>query len=299
MKIPTLNPKFQIVIPTHNRPTLTDQKTWRSLPKELRQETLIITSTKRDMKLLRKALGHKHVYAIDDPSIDGIAKKRQWIVENVKAEYIVQLDDDLTFQHRCPKRMRELNDKGMWQMKKKFAGEKFIRTSEMTDKQKMKAWARMVDYVTSRGFVHGGFGPRMGNNTEKGEYRINGRVMQAMFHHRRTLLKRDIRFDAVRFREDFHVNLSLLKLGYPNFVNAQFIVNADPFGKNGGCSDERTIEASNKEAELLAKMHTPFVKVAERKYKGAANIPRKEVTCYWQKAYSSAKKKDRYVKSKN
>ena len=295
MKIPVLNKEFQLVIPTHGRCSYEQQKTWRSLPQEMREQTLVITSTRQDMKRLRTVLDHSHVYAVDDQSVDGIAKKRQWLIENIRADYIFQLDDDLTFQHRCPKRMRYLDDKGTWKMLDQYKDKKFIRVQEFSEKQKLQAWEMMFARISNYGYAHGGLAPRMGNNNEKGEYRINGRVMQAMFHHRRTLLKKGVRFDALKFREDFHVNLSLLRLGYPNFVNARFIVNADPFGKKGGCSDERSIEESNRQAFLLEKMHTPFVKAAHRKYAESSNVPRVEVTCFWQKAYNSAKKQERYV----
>lgn len=293
MKIPTLDKDFQIVIPTHGRASLSRQKTWRSLPPSLREQTLIITSTKSDMKELRRVLSHEHVYCLGDPSVDGIAKKRQWIIENIKADYIFQLDDDLVFQRRCPKRMRFLNEKGMWEMKPKFKDKvKFIEVNGFTDKQKEHFWDIFRARILDNGYAHGGLGPRMGNNTSKDEYQTPGRLTQAMCHHRKTLLKRGIRFDSFRFREDFHVTISLLKAGYPNLVSHKFIVNADPFGMSGGCYEERTIKASDKDAKRLAKKHAPFVKAVERKYK---DMIRTEVVCYWQKAYNSAKRQDRYV----
>ena len=291
MKIPVLDKECQIVIPTHQRTALKDQKTWLSLPESLRFSTLLLTSTKEDMKALRRSLQYDHVYCVDDPSIDGIAKKRQWIIENIKSEFIFQMDDDLTFQHRCPRSMRFLNDAGTWKMHEEFSAEKFIRIKELTEKDKIRAWNRFMDRSIGKGYVHGGLGPRMGNNNAKEEFRKNTRLMQCLYHHRKTLLKKSIRFDRVRFREDFHVTLSLLKLGYTNILNQQFIVNADPFGKKGGCTDERTVEASNKQAELLAKLHTPFVKTVEREYSNTVN--RIEVVCFWAKAFASSGKNRR------
>jgi len=295
MKIPVLNKEMQLIIPTHQRTTCKQQKTWFGLPKSLREQTLIITSTKEDMKALRKNLDYEHVYAINDPSIDGIAKKRQWLIEHIKSDFIFQLDDDLTFQHRCKKKYRQVNDKNLWEVKPKYKGKiNFIELQGFDEDWKDKAWQSFFTKIFNGGFVHGGLGVRMGNNRDPLEYKIVGRAMQAIFNHRKTLLKHGIKFDDVRFREDFHVTMSLLCRGYPNIVNNRLIVNPEAFGKAGGCSDERTIEASNKEAVRLAKRHHPFVKTVKKEYN--TSVHRTEVVCYWAKAYQSAKKQDRRIK---
>ena len=295
MKLPTLDPDFQLVIPTHQRTDLRSQKTWRRLPRELKEKTLIITSTKEDMRVLRKLLKHDHVYAVNDPSIDGISKKRQWIIENVRSDFVFQLDDDLTFLHRCSKRFRYFDKEAKsWKIRDKYRdSHMLIENAKFTEEHQLKSWYSFFNRIADEGFAHGGLGCRMANNTQEDEIKIVGRSMQAIFHHRKTLLRKGIRFDAVRFREDFHVTLSLLRLGYPNIIHNAFIFNASDFGKGGGCSDERTLEASNKEAYRLAKRHAPFVKTVERKYSHVAQ--RTEVVCSWQKAYESANKKDRRV----
>lgn len=293
MKIPVLDKDIQLIIPTHMRTELKKQKTWLGLPDELRAKTLVITSTKEDMKALRRNLDHEHVYAINDPSVDGIAKKRQWLIENIKADFIFQMDDDLTFQHRCSTKYREYTDKG-WKVKQKYADKvKFIEIEKFTAKHQMVSWNRFFNRILDGRYAHGGLGVRMGNNNVEDEIKYATRAMQCIFHHRKTLLKKGIRFDDVKFREDFHVTLCLLKRGYPNIVHQGFIVNPEPFGKVGGCFDERTIEASNKQAYKLAKKHEPFVKAVERKYSNSES--RVEVICYWQKAYNSAKRQDRRV----
>ncbi len=92
-----------------------------------------------------------------------------------------------------------------------------------------------------------------------------------------------IALGRVRVREDMELTIQLLKLGYSNSVD--FTIAADQvagYAAKGGCTDERTVESSNEDAETFAALHPGLVKVVEKAYKGSLN--RKEVIVQWKKA---------------
>ncbi len=284
---PVADKDFQVVIPTYKRPHR--QLTLTELPAELRANTLVLTSTWDEAKEIRRHYHHDLVWAVDDPSVDGIAKKRQWIIENVRSENIFQLDDDMYFFRRCPAKYRYwegTENAGSWKIRPEAAkrGHIFLFKKGFDDEQRMYMWNLVRKLMLEEGYAHTCIASRMMNNRIRSNLKIVGRSMHAIGHHRRTLLDNGIRFDQVRFREDFNVTLQLLKLGYPNAILNSLVVNPMDFGAAGGVSTERTMEASDREAVRLAKLHPGLVKVQERKY--STSQSRKEVVVFWQKAYS-------------
>lgn len=293
---PVADKDFQVVIPTHRR--VDRQVTLRELPAELRERTLLLASDWDEAKALRKKHKHELVWAVDDPTVDCIAKKRQWIIENVRADNVFQLDDDMYFFRRCNKEHREWQGakSGKWVQTDaaKAKGITFLFKEPFPDVQKMRRWDFIKDQMVNKGVVHTCIASRLMNNYVRGDYKMVGRAMHAIGHNRRTLLKHGIRFDQVKFREDFNVTLHLLRLGYPNLILTNFVVNPLDYGSDGGCSEERTVKGSDRAAVKLASIHDPFVKVVDKEYKGSIN--RKEVIVYWSNAYASAKVKDRRIK---
>jgi len=284
---PVADKDFQIVIPTYRRPHR--QITLLELPPEIRANTLVLTSDWDEAKEIRRYYKHDLVWAVDDPSVDGIAKKRQWIIENVRSENIFQMDDDMYFFRRCPMSMREWHGtekSGQWRVTDEAMekGVTFLFKDGFDDKQRTAAWKALRKLMVEDGYAHTCISSRMMNNAVRKELKIVGRAMHAIGHHRRTLLDNGIRFDEVRFREDFNVTLHLLKLGYPNAIMQNLVINPLDFGAEGGVSTERTMEASNAEAFRLAKIHPGLVRVQDRKY--STSEVRQEVVVSWTKAYT-------------
>ncbi len=85
----------------------------------------------------------------------------------------------------------------------------------------------------------------------------------------------------IEHREDMDYTLQLLRQGHENILLTDLCVD-QKYNAPGGASSERTMEASNADAELLAELHPGLVRVADKKYKGS--IPRKEVVVSWKKA---------------
>jgi hypothetical protein len=140
--------------------------------------------------------------------------------------------------------------------------------------------------------VHVGWSMRQGNNTVKGAtYIKNARMCYVLGYDCKKILELELsgnlELGRIRFREDMDLTLQLLRLGYSNTV--YFDVAADQvsgFAAKGGCSDERTLEASNAEAYRLAELHPGLVKVVDKNYEGSLN--RKEVVVQWKKSFAQS-----------
>lgn len=300
--IPVSNRKMQLVIPTHKRSER--QITLKELSPELQQEVLIITSLESDAKAIRKNYGNLlknpklQVISIQEyggeeglESVDGIAKKRQWIIENVGSESIFQLDCDQYFFRRAPKKYR-FEDKGQLKLKPEYKDKvkllgKVHLTADILTETFREFQRRMTDTKSKEFYVHTCLSSRMGNNQVTDSWKIIGRTMHSLGHRRDVLLKNNIRFDEIKLREDFNVTLRLLRLGYENAIYYETTCSPSTYGAAGGCSEERTIKTSNKQAMVLAEMHPGFVKVVDKEYEGT---PRKEVIIAWKKAFDSASK---------
>lgn len=296
--IPVQNRKMQIVIPTHLRAN--SQKTLKSLSPALQQEVLIVTSLESDAKTIRKNYRElfsdrfQQVISIEEfagpkvlKQIDGIAKKRQWLIENIGSQSIFQLDCDQYFFARCAERYRMV-DKGQWKLKEKYRGSEKIKllgklnlTEEMLTDTFREFRRRMTDKKSPDYYVHTCLSSRMGNNQEESSWKITGRAMHSIGHRRDVLIENNVRFDEIRLREDFNVTLRLLQLGYPNAIYYDVCCSPSDYGAAGGCSTERTTKLSNDQAVLLSKMHPGLVKVVEKNYD---STPRKEVVVSWKKA---------------
>lgn len=285
-KIPVLDKEFQLVIPTHGRSD--HQTTLRKLPQSVKDRTLVITSLQSEVKEIKKNYGHKAVFSLEsfgalDTHGKQIHTKRQWIIENVRSKFIMQLDDDMTFFRRCLPKYRIMTKQvGRWKLTEegKARGLKLLYTSSATDIEKT---INLMHKQMSKGFVHGGLGSRMGNDMEEDEVDLTGgRTMHAIVHDRKFLLKNDIRFDEIDFREDFNVTLHLLRRGLPNARLFCYAVSPEAFDAKGGCSTYRTFDASNDAALRLALLHPGFVipRFTEYSYSGS----RVEVTIRWMEA---------------
>lgn len=264
---------LQIVIPTHRR--VRKQTTLQSIPAAIRHKVLLVASDPAEAAALRTFHGN-----VTHAPVGSIAEKRQWIMENVEADRIIMLDDDMYFFGRCPVEHRTF-DGGRW---RPAEGHKVLSRDYAPDNaliDMFRYWAALL-----RNFAHVGLSSRMGNDTMRHEVETNGRMMHAIGYDRKKFLRSKIRFDDVQCREDFHVTLSLLKAGYSNKVIYSYCCSPGAYGAPGGASTERTIEQSNEQAEYLATLHPGLVRVRERSYLGT---PRKEVTIQWKKAYARNK----------
>lgn len=303
--IPVRNRKMQVVIPTHKRPTR--QTTLRYLPDEIAQEVLLVTSNEDDAVAIREHYSNiiepDQVISIEeyDPknhaAVNSIGKKRQWLIENVGSHAVFQMDDDFQgFYKRCAMKYRKLDTSQgspCWVLtdEAKAKDIKLLGRGNITDDDITHLFRTLEAMVSGKNkpdwAAHVGISSRMGNNREDLDWVKGGRMMHAIGHHRGTLFDNNIKFDEIQLREDFNVTLRLLRLGFCNAISYDICVSPDDYGREGGCSDERTVKFNDEQAELLAKMHPGFVKVVQKDYEHS--IPRKEVQVSWQKALQAGR----------
>lgn len=272
---------MRIVIPTHQR--VLKQLTLANLPAVLRPEVLLVASTEDEAEQLRRhhcvkgSLKPKNVLVAP---VNSIADKRQWILENVKSD-VFMLDDDMDFYRRAPLQHRRFD--GRWKPDPGVMGlsKSYAKPDELA--QLFGALSRML--LDDVGAV--GISSRFGNDLEEAEWRQGAnRLMHAFGYRRKTLLKLGFQFNAVRFREDFHMALTLYRHGFVSYQAYDWCVAPGAYGAPGGCSDERTVAASDAAALELARIHLPFVKVVDKEYKGT---PRKEVVVSWKRALAAGR----------
>lgn len=277
-----INKDFQIVIPTHGRPT--KQLSLRCLPQSLRDSAMVLTSTEADAIAIREY--HKHTFSLESQGAlkshgQRIHTKRQWIMENVKADKLIQLDDDMRYFRRCASKYRVYEKGGRWKLTEeaKAADRKLLHTIRK-DSDTEKLFDTVNKYLET--YVHGCVSSRLGNDLEEFEIDVRGsRQMHAIAYNRKKFLELGPRFDAIPFREDFHVTLALFRLGYPNFKVNAFSVSPENYQSAGGCSTYRTVSASDRAVFELALLHPGFVTAVKKDYKNEARI---EAQIAWRKA---------------
>src|SRR5262249_46831938 len=130
-------------------------------------------------------------------------------------------------------------------------------------------------------FPHVGFGARQGNNNEKAGWKTPARMMYSLGYYLPIVVK-ECELGRIETREDMDVSLQLLRKGYPNAVWMTTVNDQRKYDAPSGCTNERTIERSNRDAYKLAELHPGYVSIVERPYK--VSVPRVEVSCRWKMA---------------
>ena len=253
---------IKVFIPTYNR--VEKQKTWDVFPDHIKEHTTLVCPQEELKTHLE--LGRNAVATPD--SVKGIAATRQWIIENCGVDQVMMCDDDQGFGCRRD-------------------GEKKTRKLEEED------YSVMFDDVVKHLETYNAVGIPSSTlsvmNYPK-EVLSPGRMFNMYAFNRNVLLENDIRFDVMRVMEDFHVTLSLLKLGMPNAILLNWHWTSGGSNAKGGCSTYRTREVQREGALKLAELHAPFVQVVEKESKswGGELSTRTHVRVAWKKALESA-----------
>ena len=196
--------------------------------------------------------------------IENISPTRQWILDMFNGN-VLMLDDDLLFYVR--------------------------RTDDRTKFLKPKPheihlmFTYLEDMLNS--FVHIGMMGREGGNRYTEPTKEVGRIIRVLGYQTQVLKHHNLKFTDIPLMQDHHMNLSLLKLGYPNCILSEF-VNNQKGGSDapGGCSHFRTPELLAQAAYRLEELHRPFVKAVVKTTKGAwGGGTRIDTRIQWKRAY--------------
>lgn len=256
---------MRIVIPTRNR--VGRQDTLKYLPVSLRERVLVVCPAEE----VDKHREFDYAVGVDflaQPRWDmTIAKKRQWIIETLPDEYILMMDDDLRGYMR-------ISDNPPTQ---RYADEAAYQRWLVDELQRVLSPAAPI----------AGWSLRGGNHVFPPGWEVGSRVTMAMALHLPTV-RREVELGRIETREDYDINLQLLRKGYENHVCGSFAVGQVRYGQQGGASDDRgRLYDSDRDAELLAELHDGYVDVVARDYK--TNQPRLEVVCHWKRALRDGK----------
>jgi hypothetical protein len=256
---------MDIVIPSRGRP-----HSQESL-KQLRAAGLYVTVVV-PMAELESYLHHAEdpwVRVVGLPEqIQGIAHKRQWMLENIGTDdAFIMVDDDLTFFKRRTDDPSKLTD--------------------ISPEELYRAFQELSNVLVGGVAAHAGFAAREGANRQTASRVHNTRIMRVLGYNRAVLRQHNITFGRIPVMEDFDVALRLLRAGYPNLILNNYAHNQKGSGAVGGCSVWRTPQVQAQAAQELAKWHPGYVKVVEKTTKTAwGGGTRTDVTVQWKRAYS-------------
>ena len=252
---------MKLFIPTYKRTER--QLTWNNLPESIREWTYLVCP---EGEVETHVNANRQVIGTPD-NVKGIAKTRQWIIENSDDDQVFFADDDQSFK------VREENSYK-------------LRPMDETDYQEMVG--AVIENLGKYNAV--GISAQAGNNRSFPKTVISpGRMYNCYAFNRNVLLENNIRFDDMVVMEDFHVTLSLLKLGMPNAILQNWCWSSPGSNATGGCSTYRTADVQRSGALQLEKLHSPFVTVVEKESKAWKNglESRTDVRVQWKKALES------------
>lgn len=245
-----------LYIPTFRRAY--EQVTYDQLPAEWREHVTFVVDEKDASVLRRRYASHGCSVVVHPTDVRTIAQKRAWIMRTSPHRRIVMLDDDLRiFVRRGPDTVK-------------------LRKAEPDD---VRLHLREL-CSNLYSYAHAGWSARQGNNRQPHGWVRNTRMMYTLGYDLE-VVREVCELGRIEHREDMDYTLQLLRAGYCNAVDFRVAVD-QRYNARGGASLERTVEASNADAERLAELHPGLVRVTEKQYK--ASLPRKEVVCSWKKA---------------
>jgi glycosyltransferase involved in cell wall biosynthesis len=231
---------MEIYISSLGRPD--KQVTLKYLPKRWRDSTKIVVVPEEE-DLYKK--WDVDLLVLPKDIEKGLSANRQFLLENSTGPFVCFLDDDLDFHVRTE-------------------GIKLKKCSPRDVGKLLDLWVEWLE----EGLAIVGVSPRGGNNHVLEEYEECTRLMSGYAFNRDILLENKVRFDAVILRQDFHVVLSLLELGYPNRVSYSYAHGqSSGSGSSGGCAAYRTSDLMKSEAFKLQKLHPGVVMPVVKKSK--------------------------------
>jgi hypothetical protein len=222
--------KLIVYIPTLKREG--KQYTLESIPDRWKDRVFLVCP---------KEEKHDWPNRIDVPveCIGSISKTRQWILEQAPTPYVGQFDDDLTFYKRDPV--------------VKTKNHKQADCGEFLDL--MEKWLQEGD-------VFCGLSNSFMSHTNDSEY-FYGKPSHCSFVNRDYMAKHQIRYDAIRYFEDFHVPLSVVESGHRLRYTGEHIAVEKKANAPGGCSITRTAENNRAAMVRLAELHPKYVSIKE------------------------------------
>jgi len=175
----------------------------------------------------------------------GINQIRQYILEQEGDHHLV-IDDDLHL----------------------------FRRDRPSKRLKKASWSDIVDMLQwfqskfDEGYVHGSMGFRVFNNQyEDDELEQENKIATGAHFYRADVVRAEgFRFDALPNKEDIHLTLSMLELGYPNIVTQEWVHHQEYAAgpEHGGIGRYRTPELISESSRTLQQLHPEVVSLRDK-----------------------------------
>lgn len=275
----------RLYIPSYRRTEEIKQKTWRELPQKWKDKTFFVLDRQdadhpffADKPVLLCPWQGKGPEG-SDPKNYGLPATREWIAHHAVGLKYGVLDDDVDNFVKTKHPDQPL-------------GGEFphynTRIKSEEDFDEFFSWtARWMD----EGFVHCGYDvcwnpPHHLDTTD------NFRMTVVHFYDGRKLPVDKIDFKSIKFGQDYHITLQLLRMGYPNRVHLRRRIRPAVTQYPGGCAEQRTIEHHNACMRLIQEAHPEFVQLNTKIAKLGAWGGQEKLALhiYWKKAYESSKR---------
>jgi len=215
-----------------------------------------------------------------------IAETRQWIIDSSSHDFILMMDDDLTFFVRP-----ELDEVTLVQ-----SAPEDIKNMLVWIENALQEYAHVSISTREQNFQNSKYledkalidtpSPNDWVLECRRPYRIYG-------FDRQIILGEELKFGTsaeINTMDDFHITLSLIELGYLNAVNFKWAHNQRGSNTKGGASCYRDLNVLQKSAEALQAAHPSVVKLVDKEtissWGGTSTNPthRTDVRIQWQKA---------------
>lgn len=255
----------QIFIPTMGR--VNRQLTYNSFSKDyLKKRNVTLVCPESEYKE-HKSLGRNVMLC---PEV-GISATRHWIMEYAKTvglSYVIMCDDDHYWYTRKSPDAYNLR--------------KVIEPEEVDNAfDRMFALLRegyKLSSIISRNNSHIMFPYEEVEVIRQNN--VHGIDVKTYFDY-------NLRYDVIPLMEDFHIQLSLLELGYPNIMICDFAWNQYGSNSLGGCSIYRNAKMQTLACNKLKELHPDYVKIITRNVKSSWGDmkTRNDVRIIWRKAY--------------
>lgn len=207
-------------------------------------------------------------------AVKGIAKTRQWIIDNSKTDFLMLLDDDLQF-------FKRLSDN--------------VSLLSTTTEELEELFLQQLTWLSIDDIALTSISVRQYNRFVTEDYNEVTRQMTNHGINKPLFDKHGFRFDKVELMEDFHLTLDLLTSGFKNRVSHLYSSGQPASNLSGGCSTYRTAEKQKECAEILKSAHPNFVTVVEKQNQKSGwdgMKSRHDVRVQWAKAYASSQEEE-------
>lgn len=208
-----------------------------------------------------------------------VGEVREYVIHNSNAKNVIFLDDNLRLQTKR-KGNNNVTKSGLYEMNNKHFNNEQLLEMQID----IFNWL----FISLETFAMAGLSFRPFNRGVEVDYKINSRIFAIWGINVDKYLNQGQRFMNWSTKEDFAVQISLIKKGYKTITNFHYSFDKTS-GANtkGGCSSYRTLNNSNEAAEKLQAIFPEVVRIKTKLRKNwhgeFEGVESKDVVIHWSK----------------